>query len=53
VPGTAVREGPYKVASVPTVGKYTLSLANGQPAKDGNVVEERDLVLSSSIQGSQ
>jgi len=46
VRGTAIREGPYKVSSVPKAGKYTLSLANGQPAKGGNVVEERDLVFS-------
>ncbi|KAA6413073.1 MAG: hypothetical protein FRX48_02817 [Lasallia pustulata] len=43
VRGTEIREGPYTVSSVPTVRKYTLSLANGQPVKDGNVVEEEDL----------
>jgi hypothetical protein len=46
VRGTATREGPYKVASVPKAGKYILSLPNGQQAKGGNVVEERDLVFS-------
>ena len=43
VPGTVVGEGPYKISSVPATGRYTLILPNGQPARDGMVVEEKDL----------
>lgn len=41
--GTETREGPYKVESVPSVGKYTLCYTNGQSAKNGIEVEESDL----------
>jgi hypothetical protein len=41
--GTETREGPYTVESVPSAGKYTLCLANGQPVKNGIEVEEKDL----------
>jgi hypothetical protein len=32
------------VSSVPRPGVYTLSLANGQPAKDGQEIQEGDLM---------
>jgi hypothetical protein len=41
--GSEVREGPYKIASVPSVGKYTLCLLTGQPVKNGTDFEEKDL----------
>ena len=41
--GSDAREGPYKVASVPSVGKYTLCLPTGQPVKNGTEFEEKDL----------
>jgi hypothetical protein len=44
--GSRGLEGPYLIASVPTPGKYILSLENGDPAKDGVEVEENCLVLT-------
>jgi len=41
--GPEAREGPYKVASVPSVGKYTLCLSTGQPVKNGIEFEGKDL----------
>lgn len=47
-PGTVIREGPYTISSVPVTGQYTLVLPNGQQARNGNVVEEKDLKASGS-----
>lgn len=33
------REGPYIVASVPSAGRCTLSLANGDAVRDGQEVD--------------
>jgi hypothetical protein len=33
------REGPYFIASIPSAGKFTLSLENGQPILNGREVE--------------
>jgi len=41
--GSGAQEGPYFVASVPSVGRYTLALADGQKAKNGDEVAEKDL----------
>ncbi|CAF9942050.1 hypothetical protein IMSHALPRED_003173 [Imshaugia aleurites] len=42
--GTGPREGPYKIASVPTLKKYTLCHTDSsQTAKDGIEVEENEL----------
>lgn len=49
VPGTVVEEGPYTISSVPATGRYTLILPNGQPARDGTVVEEK--VLEAFVEG--
>ncbi|KZM22737.1 hypothetical protein ST47_g6117 [Ascochyta rabiei] len=35
--------GPYYIASVISVGVYTLSDAKGQEAEDGEEIEEKDL----------
>jgi hypothetical protein len=43
VDGTETSEGPYAVASVPSVGKYTLCLSNGQQVKNGIEINEKDL----------
>ncbi|KAK3389435.1 hypothetical protein B0H63DRAFT_463639 [Podospora didyma] len=36
-------EGPYLIESVPTRGRYTLVLADGRSAKNGQQVNESDL----------
>lgn len=40
----AAREGPYVIATVPSPGRYTLCLENGQPANNGAEVEEDSIV---------
>ncbi|KAK6062396.1 hypothetical protein SCUP234_07304 [Seiridium cupressi] len=40
-----VREGPYKIETVPQAGRYTLCLEDGTSAKDGEEVEEPSLEL--------
>lgn len=41
---SGVKEGPYTVATVkPDTLKYTLSLDDGQSAKNGQEVDEKDL----------
>ena len=35
--------GPFVIASVPSAGMYTLSLENGQAARNGEEVEEKRL----------
>ncbi|KAJ3577750.1 hypothetical protein NPX13_g2819 [Xylaria arbuscula] len=37
------RKGPYLVASLPSTGKCTLSLANGSPVKNGAEVSTSDV----------
>ncbi|KAH8689813.1 hypothetical protein BGW36DRAFT_389785 [Talaromyces proteolyticus] len=41
--GTAAPEGPYIIASVPSAGKYTLCLPDGQTVRNGEAVEEQYL----------
>ncbi|KAI1151404.1 hypothetical protein F4825DRAFT_462633 [Nemania diffusa] len=36
----AAREGPYVIATVPSPGRYTLCLENGQPANNGGCVRD-------------
>ncbi|KAI1360412.1 hypothetical protein F5Y08DRAFT_331596 [Xylaria arbuscula] len=36
----AAREGPYVIATVPSAGRYTLCLENGQPANNGGCVRD-------------
>ena len=44
--GSRGLKGPYLIASVPTLGKYILSLKNRDLAKDSAKVEENYLVLT-------
>ena len=37
------REGPYCIASVPSPGKYTLSLESGEDIENGAEIEEKRL----------
>ncbi|KAE9378768.1 hypothetical protein N431DRAFT_477933 [Stipitochalara longipes BDJ] len=41
--GSGAQEGPYYIASVPSAGRYTLALADGRKAKNGDEVAEKDL----------
>ena len=43
VNSNGTRSGPYVIASIVSVGVYTLSYANGQEAEDGDKIEENDL----------
>lgn len=42
-PSTSTSEGPYLVASVPEPKKYILCHADDSKAKNGEIVEERNL----------
>jgi len=33
------REGPYVIASVPSAGRYTLSVENGEAVKNGEEIK--------------
>jgi hypothetical protein len=33
------REGPFEITSSPSLGKYTLSLKNGEPVKNSEEIE--------------
>jgi hypothetical protein len=48
VPGVSTPEGPYKIETVAGNGRYTLCDANGDPARNGNVIDEADLTTSST-----
>ncbi|KAJ3577597.1 hypothetical protein NPX13_g2970 [Xylaria arbuscula] len=37
------QEGPYMIATVPSVGRYTLCFANGHPARNGAEIPEDSL----------
>ena len=37
-------QGPYLIASVPTIGTYTLCLGRGQLVNGGREVAEKDLI---------
>lgn len=43
-PGTSVRGGPYIVASVPSLKIYTLCDENAMAVKNGNMINEKDLI---------
>ena len=41
-----VWQGPYRIESVPSSGRYTLCLEDGTPANDGKEVDESDLIAA-------
>ncbi|KAI1128942.1 hypothetical protein F5Y10DRAFT_239549 [Nemania abortiva] len=43
VKGSGGREGPYKVSSVPSTRRYTLSTADGTSARGGEEIDEDNL----------
>jgi hypothetical protein len=44
----STRDGPYKIETIAGNARYTLCDADGNPERNGDVIEEADLIPSST-----